>query len=142
MAVVRRSDIYRNGCGDDAYSGFPGVFGCLVLFLKRAAENQVHGSLRVGGDMNDEAVILFQLFNPVLNVRGGVAVGVLVGNTGDSAKESCAHLGNQFFLAVKLISETVAKGAIEAAFVPGAVNQLMEYGASANTLDGFRPALP
>jgi hypothetical protein len=47
---VRRSDIH--------YSGFPGVFDCLVLFLKRAAENQVNGSLRVGGGMNDEAVTL------------------------------------------------------------------------------------
>jgi len=43
MAVDRRSDIHRNGCGDAAGSGIPGVFGCLLLFLKRAAENQVHG---------------------------------------------------------------------------------------------------
>jgi SNF2 family DNA or RNA helicase len=60
-AVDRRSDIHRNGCGDAADSGIPGVFGRLLLFLKRAAKNQVHGSLRVGGGMNDEAVILFQL---------------------------------------------------------------------------------
>ncbi len=39
MAVDRRSDIHCNG--------FPGVFGCFVLYLKRAAENRVHGSLRV-----------------------------------------------------------------------------------------------
>ncbi len=58
MAVDRRSDIHCNGCGDAADSGIPGVFGCLALFLKRAAENQVHGSLRVGGGMNDEAVTL------------------------------------------------------------------------------------
>jgi hypothetical protein len=117
MAVDRWSNIHRNGCGDAAYSGIPGVFGCLLPLLKGAAENQVRGSLRVGGGINDEAVILFQLFNPVLNVCGGIPVGVLVGDTGDGAKESCAHLGNQFFFAVKLISETVAKGAIQAAFV-------------------------
>jgi hypothetical protein len=99
--MAGRSDIHCNGCGDAADSGIPGVLGCLVLFLKRAVENHIHGSLRVGGGMNDEAVTLFQFFNPVLNVCGGVAVGILVGDTGDSAKESCAHLGNQFFLAVK-----------------------------------------
>ena len=53
MAVDRRSDIQCNGCGEAADSGFPGVFGCLVLFLKRAAENQVYGSLRVGGGFQE-----------------------------------------------------------------------------------------
>jgi hypothetical protein len=43
MAVDRRSDIHRNGCGDAADSGILGVFGCLLLYLKRAAENQVYG---------------------------------------------------------------------------------------------------
>jgi hypothetical protein len=52
MAVDRRSNIHRNGCGDAADSGIPGVIARLVLFLKRAAENQVHGSLCVGGGMN------------------------------------------------------------------------------------------
>ncbi len=80
MAVNCRSDIDRNGCGDAADSGIPGVFGCLVLFLKRAAENQVYGSLRVGGGMNDEPVSSSSFFNPVLDVCGGVAVGVFVGN--------------------------------------------------------------
>lgn len=126
MAIDRRSDIQCNGCGDAAESGIPGLFGCLVLFLKRAAKNQVHGSLRVRGGMNNEAVILFQLFNPILDVCGGVAVSVLVGNASDSAKESGSHLCDQFLFAVKLISETVAKGTIQAAFVAGAMNQLME----------------
>jgi hypothetical protein len=90
-AVARRSDIHHNGCGDAADSGILRVFGRLLLFLKRAAKNQVHGSLRVGGGMNDEAVILFQLFNSVLDVCGGVAVGVLIGNTSDSAKKSGSH---------------------------------------------------
>jgi hypothetical protein len=40
------------GWGDAAHSGIPGVIARLVLFLKRAAENQVHGSLCVGGGMN------------------------------------------------------------------------------------------
>src|SRR5258708_32288205 len=122
MAVVRWSDIQRTGCGDAADSGIPGVFSRLILFLKRVAENQVHGSLRVGGGMNDEAVILFQLFNPVLDVCGGVAVGVLIGDASDSAKKGCAHLRYQFLFAVKLISEAVAKGAIETALVAGAVD--------------------
>ena len=64
MAVDRRSDVHRNGCGDAADSGIPGVFGRLVIFLKRAAKNQVHGSLRVGGGVNDEPVIFFQSGNP------------------------------------------------------------------------------
>lgn len=122
MTADCRKDIHCNGREDAAYSGILGVFARLLLVLKRAAENQVYGSLRIGGDMNDEPAVLFQLFNPVLNVCGGVAICVLIGDTCDSAKESCTHLGNQFFLAVKLISKTVAKGAIQAAFVPGAVN--------------------
>ena len=117
MTVGCWSDIHRNGCGDAADSGISGVFGCLLL--KRAAKNQVHGSLRVGGSMNDEAVILFKLFNPVLDVCGGAAVGVLGSNASDSAKKGCAHLRYQFLFAVKLISEAVAKGAIETALVAG-----------------------
>ena len=54
----------------------------------------------------------FELGNPVLDVSGGVAVGVFVGNSSDSAKKGRAHLCYQFLLAVKLISEVVAKGAI------------------------------
>jgi len=49
---------------DVADSGILSVFGCLLLFLKRAAENQFHGSLRIGGGMKDEAVIFFQLWQP------------------------------------------------------------------------------
>ena len=109
----------------DRQSGIPGVFVYLILFLKRASENQVNGSLRISGGMNNEPIVLFQLCNPILNVCSGIAVGVLVGDTGDCAKEGCAHLGNQFFFAVKLISEVVAKGAIQATFVPGAMNQVL-----------------
>ena len=43
VAVDRRSDSHRNGCGDAADSGIPCVFGCLLLYLKLVAENQVHG---------------------------------------------------------------------------------------------------
>jgi hypothetical protein len=49
MAVDRWNDIH--------HSGIPDIFGRLVLFLKRAAKNMAHGSLRVGDGMNDEAVI-------------------------------------------------------------------------------------
>jgi len=56
MAVDCWSNTHRNGCGDAADGGIPGVFSRLLLCLKRVAENQVHGSLRVGGGMNDEAV--------------------------------------------------------------------------------------
>src|SRR5205814_6062947 len=52
--------------------------------------------------------------------------GVLVGDTGDGAKKSCTHLRNQFFLAVKLVAETIAEGAVEAFFVSGRVNQFMK----------------
>ena len=52
MAIDRHCDIHRNDCGDAADGGIPGAFGRLLLFLKRAAENQVHGSLCVGGGMN------------------------------------------------------------------------------------------
>jgi hypothetical protein len=90
MAADRRSDVHRNGCGDTAGSGIPGLFGRLVLFLKRAAENKVHGSLRVGRCTNDEPVVLFQLGNPVLDVSGRVAVGVLVSNPCDGAKKGCS----------------------------------------------------
>ena len=43
VAVDRRSDIHRNGCGDAAISGIPADFGCLLPYLNRAAENRVHG---------------------------------------------------------------------------------------------------
>ena len=122
MAAGCRNDIQGNGCGDAADSGIPGVFGCLLLFFKRAAENQVHGSLRVGGCMNDKPVIFFQRGNPVLDVSSGVAVGVLVGDAYDSAKKGRAHLGYQFLFAVKLISEAVAKDAMQTVLVAGAVN--------------------
>jgi hypothetical protein len=56
MAVDRRSDSHRSGNGDAADSGIPGVFGWLAFFLKHAAKNQVHGTLRVGGSMNDKPV--------------------------------------------------------------------------------------
>ena len=92
MAVGRRSDIYRNGCGDAADSGIPDIFGRLLLFFKRAAEDAINRSLCVGGCMNDKAVVLFQLGNPVLNVSGRVAVGVFVGNSRDSTEEGSAHL--------------------------------------------------
>ncbi|MFZ0305982.1 MAG: hypothetical protein WAL75_25070 [Terracidiphilus sp.] len=69
MAVDRRSDIHCNGCGEAADSGIPGVFGCLVHFLKRAAENQVHGSLRDGGGMNDEAVLIGVKLSHLSNYR-------------------------------------------------------------------------
>ena len=126
MAVDRRSDIHRNGCGDAADSGIPGVFGCLLLFFKRTAENQVHGSLRVGGCMNDEPVIFLQRGNPVLDVSSGIAVSALVGDPSDSAKKGRTHLGYQFLFAVKLISEAVAKDAMQTALVAGAVYQLVK----------------
>src|SRR5947207_10714469 len=117
----RRDDIHGNGCGDAADSGIPGVFGCLLLFFKRAAENQVHGSLRVGGGMNDEPVIFLKRGNPVLNVSSGIAVGALVGDPSDGAKKGRAHLGYQFLFAVKLISEAVAKDALQTALMACAV---------------------
>lgn len=56
MAVACRRNSHRNGCGDAAVIGIPNIFGRLVLFPKRAAENQVNGSLRVSSGMNDEPV--------------------------------------------------------------------------------------
>jgi hypothetical protein len=107
MAKNRLRDVHRDGCGDAADNGIPDIFDHLVLFFKRAAGNEVNGSLRVGRCMNDKAVILFELGNPGLNIRAGVAVGVLVGDSGDSANKGRSHLRYQF-----LISETVAKGAM------------------------------
>src|ERR1700684_16628 len=104
----------------------PGVFGCLLLIPQHANENQGHRSLRVGGCMNDEPVILFQRGDPVLDVSSGVAVGVLVGDACDSAKKGSAHLGYQFLFAVKLISAAGAKDAMQTALVAGAVNQLVK----------------
>jgi hypothetical protein len=126
MAVGGRRNSHRTGCGDAADSGIPGVFCCLVLFFKRAAENQIHRSLRVGGGMNDEPVIFFQLGNPILDVSGRVAVDALVSDASNGAKKGRAHLRYQFLFAVKLISEAVAKGAIEAALVAGAMYQLVK----------------
>jgi len=51
MTGDRRNGIHRNGCGDAADGRTLGVFGRLALLLKPAAENEVHGSLRVSGGM-------------------------------------------------------------------------------------------
>jgi 3-oxoacyl-[acyl-carrier protein] reductase len=64
------------------------------LFLEGLSEDAIGGSLCVRSGMDDEAVILFQFGNPVLDVGGGVAVGVFVGNASDSAEEGRAHLGD------------------------------------------------
>ena len=58
------------------------------------AKNAVSGALCVSGCMDDKAVVRFQLGNPVLDVSGGVAVGVLVGDARDGAKEGRSHLGD------------------------------------------------
>jgi 3-oxoacyl-[acyl-carrier protein] reductase len=64
------------------------------LFLEGLSEDAIGGSLCVRSGMDDEAVILFQFGNPVLDVGGGVAVGLFVGNASDSAEEGRAHLGD------------------------------------------------
>jgi hypothetical protein len=51
---------------------------------------------------------------------------VLVGDTGDGAKEGGSHLGDEFFFAVKLVAETCAESAVEAAFVSTCVDQFMK----------------
>jgi hypothetical protein len=75
-----------------------------------------------GGGMNDEPVVFFQPGNPVLNVSGRVAVRLLAGDASDSEEKGRAHIGYQFLLALKLISEASAEGTIEAAFMAGAVD--------------------
>ena len=90
------------------------------------AEDQIDGLLRVRCGLNDQAVILLQLGNPVLEVSGGVAVGVFVGDTSNCGEEGCSHFSDQFFLAVKLVSESCAEATMEAAFVSRAMDQLMK----------------
>ena len=51
-----------------------------------------------------------------------VAVGVLVGDTGDSAKEGGSHLSDEFFFALKLVFKSKAESAVEAAFESRAVD--------------------
>lgn len=74
-------------CKSALQRGTPGIIARLVLFLKCAAEDAIHSSLRVGGCVNDEPVILLQLCNPVLDVCGGVAVGILGSNASDGTKK-------------------------------------------------------
>ena len=62
--------------------------GLLLSFLfafalEGCAEDQINGLLRVRCGLDDQAVILLQLGNPVLEISGGVAVGVFVGDTGN-----------------------------------------------------------
>src|SRR5579863_4426625 len=97
-----------------------------VFTFKTGPEDRIDCLLRVAGGMNDQPVIVLKLGNPLLDVSGGVAVGVLVGDACDSAKEGRAHLGYQFLFTVKLVAETIAEGAIEAAFMSGRVNQFMK----------------
>src|SRR5947207_11297528 len=60
----------------------------LTFTFKTCPENGVDSLLCVGCGMDDQAVIVLELRNPVLDVCGGIAVGVLVGDTGDGAKKS------------------------------------------------------
>ena len=62
--------------------------------------------------MDDEAIVLLQLGNRVLDVSRCVSVSVFICNASDGAKERGSHLRNQLFLAVELISEVSAEGAI------------------------------
>jgi hypothetical protein len=123
-----RRAVGRANCGS-RFKRPPCVFCCLGGFLEGVAEDAICRSLRVGSGMNDEPVIRFQLGNPVLDVNGGVAVGVLISNSSNSAEEGGSHLGDQFLFAVKLIGEAVAKDAVQAALMACAVNQFMEQGA-------------
>ena len=79
--------------------------------------------------MQHQPVVCMEFGYPVLEVCGGVAIGVLVGDTGESAQKRRAYLGDQFFLAVELVPEAGTKGAVQAGLVPGAVHQCMEEGA-------------
>jgi hypothetical protein len=76
--------------------------------------------------MNNEPVIWFQLSNPILNVGGGVAVGVLIGDACDGKKEKPRPLRYQFFLTVELICKVIAKPTMETSFMASAVNRFME----------------
>ena len=84
--------------------------------LKGRAEDQIDGLLRVRCGLNDQVVVFLQLGNPVLEVSGGVAVGVFVGDTGNCGKEGGAHFGDQFFLAVKLVTESLRQSYDEGGF--------------------------
>ena len=96
------------------------------FFLEGAAKNGVHSFLCVSDDVNDEAVVLLQLGDPVLDVGAGVATGVFVGDARDGREEGRADFGNQLFFVVKLVCEAVAKGAIQKVFMSGAVDGFMK----------------
>src|ERR1700761_7010250 len=79
-------------------------FFLFAFALESCAEDQVDSFLRTCCCMNDQATVTLQLQDPVLEVGSGVPVGMFVCDTGDGRKESRTHFGNQFFLAVELVS--------------------------------------
>ncbi len=73
--------------------GCAGIVGASLSFLgvlafEAVAGDEVNGALCAGRCLHDQAVVLLQLAYPVLDVSGGILLGVLRGDTGDGTKES------------------------------------------------------
>ena len=112
----------RKGGGERA--GYAGCSSSLVFPVIRST-----AFLGSGCGLQDEAVVAFQLLDPVLQVGRGVAFGVVVADAGDGAKEGGTRFSDQFFPAVEVISEAGAEGAVQSGLMSGAVHQFMEEGA-------------
>ena len=111
------------GCAGiiDASPSFLGV-----MAFEAVADDEVHCALCTGRRLHDQTVILRQFAYPVLDVSGGVLLGVFRGDTDDCAKESGSGLRDQLFLAVELVSEAGSERPCKAAFVARAMHQFMK----------------
>ena len=61
-----------------------------------------------------------------MDIGGRVVIDVVIGNVSDGAKEGRVNLRDQLLFAVKLTAKASAEGAVEAAFVASAMDQLMK----------------
>ena len=64
-----------------------------------------------------------------MNVGGRITLSLIVCDFGDRAQECGSHFRNEFFFAVKVVSEVRPKGTIQPVLVAGAVDELMKQGA-------------
>lgn len=90
--------------------------------------DHVNGTLRGSCSLHNQPIILLQGADPMLEICGSVPFGLLGLKARNSTKKRCSGFGNQFFLAVKLITRALPESACKTALMARAVDQLMKQG--------------
>jgi hypothetical protein len=85
---------------------------------------KVHGTLRMGGGRENEALVVLQGLKPGTDISG-VVIADFRGNAEVGAKESGAKFRDQFFLGIAFVAPLLAaEVAIEAGRVTGGVGAM------------------